>query len=217
MKIGLIITGLVVMAILPLVLAINRHIDSYSEQFIYTEIEEIPNAQVVIIPGARVLSGGRLSDILLDRAKTAVNLYRSGKVDKILISGDHGRKEYDEVNAVKDYLLENGIKGEDIFMDHAGFDTYDTLYRAAKIFEVNNAIIATQKFHLPRAVYIGRRLDIELYGLSADLQPYVMENYNLRREKLAKVKAFFNILLKSEPKFLGEKIPITGDGRLSWD
>ena len=139
------------------------------------------------------------------------------KVSKILVSGDHGTVEYDEVNTVKAYLLENGVQPENIFLDHAGFDTYDSIYRAKEIFEVESVVIVTQEFHLPRAVYIGNSLGIETHGYIADRQPYVAAIWNSFRESLARIKAFLNVTLNSKPKYLGEPIPITGDGTLSWD
>ena len=158
-----------------------------------------------------------MSGMFQDRVETAFDLYEEEKVEKILISGDHGRENYDEVNTAKDYLLDKGVKSEDIFLDHAGFDTYDSLYRAKKIFEVPSVIVVTQNFHLPRAIYIGKKLNLEIYGLSADRHSYVNIDYNKLREIFSKVKAFFDISFQAKPKFLGEKIPISGDSKKSWD
>jgi len=134
-----------------------------------------------------------------------------------LISGDHGTSEYDEVNTIKDYLIEHGIDGADIFTDHAGFDTYDSIYRAKDIFEVESMIIVTQEFHLPRAIYIANALNIENIGAVADKRDYRDKERNQMRESIARVKAFLNINLKAKPKFLGGKIPITGESSNSWD
>ncbi len=198
-------------------LSINFYITQSTKKHIYESAENVPSSEVAIILGARVYQNGSMSDILKDRILTALELYDSGKVKKILASGDHGRKEYDEVNTIKDFLLKNNVKPEDLFMDHAGFDTYDSLYRAKAIFKVESALIITQAFHLPRAVYIGRRLGIDAYGYKADRQPYLFINRYRQREKLANIKAFFNLLFNSKPKYLGDAIPISGDGRLSWD
>lgn len=179
-------------------------------------MEEINQAEVVIILGALVFDD-RLSHVVIDRADAAIELYNNQKVNKILVSGDHGRKNYDEVNAIKDYLLENGISSEDIFLDHAGFNTYDSMYRAQYIFEISSAVISTQKFHLPRALYIARKLGINAYGFPADKRIYDKETYNNIRESFARIKAWINVNLHSLPKFLGEKIPITGDSQESWD
>jgi SanA protein len=179
--------------------------------------EDVPNAQVALILGAKVYNDGRLSHMMQDRADSGLELYKAGKVQKILMSGDHGTKTYDEVNTVKDYLLERGVAPEDLFLDHAGFDTYDSLYRARDIFGVRSLVVVTQKFHLPRAVYIGRSLGLEVYGYAADKRPYQGMFWNETREVFARAKAFLAVSLGIKPKFLGEKIPIEGDSQLSRD
>lgn len=186
-----------------------------AEEFIVSP-DSVETYQTAIVLGAKV-NNDDPSDILEDRLLTGLELYQDGKVEKILVSGDNGQIEYNEVGAMRDYLLEKGVSGEDIFMDHAGFDTYDTMYRAKEIFKVEDAIIVTQNFHLPRAIYIARALDIDAVGVSADRQTYVYIDLYERREKLAQVKAFLNVIFHSKPKFLGDPIPITGDGVESWD
>lgn len=199
------------------VVIVNINILRISKGSFYLNIEDASKSQAALVLGAKV-NGDKLSDILADRAKTALELYQKGRVEKILVSGDHGSQDYDEVNAVKDFLLGEGVEGEDIFLDHAGFDTYDSLYRARDIFKVNSVVIVTQNFHLPRAVYIGKKLGIEkVSGVSADRQTYVNISYYKKREWLSRVKAFLNVTFHSKPKFLGEEIPIEGDGRGSWD
>ena len=192
---------------------INYQVINEGKKYIINDINLIPQADAVIILGAKVY-GNNLSDILLDRTNNAIDIYKTKKVKKILISGDHGTNEYDEVNAVKDYLLDNNIPSEDIFIDHAGFDTYDSMYRAQYIFEIDSAIISTQEFHLSRSIYIARNLGIEAYGFPADKRIY---NNNPIREFLARIKAVIDINFKSLPKFLGEKIPITQNSQDSWD
>jgi len=199
------------------VLAINFYINSQSKSYIFQDENNLSEAEVVLVLGARVSEQGIMSGMFQDRVETAFDLYDLGKVKKVLISGDHGRKNYDEVNTAKDYLLDKGVKSEDIFLDHAGFDTYDSLYRAREIFEVSSVIVVTQNFHLPRAVYIGRKLDLEIYGLSADKHLYANVDYNESREIFSKVKAFFDVSFHAKPKFLGEKISISGDSKKSWD
>ena len=199
------------------VLAINLYINSQSKTYVFQDTSDLPEAEVVLVLGARVYERGIMSGMFQDRVETALDLYEEEKVEKILISGDHGREDYDEVNTAKDYLLDKGVKSEDIFLDHAGFDTYDSLYRAREIFEVSSVIVVTQNFHLPRAVYIGRKLDLEIYGLSADKHLYANVDYNESREIFSKVKAFLDVSFHAKPKFLGEKIPISGDSKKSWD
>jgi len=174
-------------------------------------------ADAVMILGARVHPNGQLSDMLHDRTLTALEVYQAGQAKKILVSGDHGQVEYDEVNAIKDWLLAEGVPVADIFLDHAGFDTYDSMVRAKKIFGVNSLIISTQNFHLPRAVYLAQSQNLDAIGIIADRQQYALAGYNNRREALARVKAWLNVALNSSPKFLGDQIPISQDGQLSWD
>ena len=196
---------------------INLHINTKSSAYIFSDINKVPETQAALILGAKVISGERMSSMLKDRVITALELYEQGKVEKFLVSGDHGRKDYNEVNIIKEYLLEQGVPAEDIFLDHAGFDTYDSLFRAEYIFKVESLTAITQDFHLPRAVYLGRSLGINTYGFSADRQLYARVKYNESREKIAKVKGFLDILFHSKPKYLGEPIPITGDSKKSWD
>lgn len=155
--------------------------------------------------------------MLVDRVKTAVELYREKKVQKLLFTGDHGRLHYDEVNHMRRYAEALGVPREDIFLDHAGFDTYDSMYRARHIFQVESAVVVTQEFHLPRALYIARALGLNAVGVAADKYRYIgVEQYYLR-EIPARVKAFFNVSTGAKPRFLGEVIPITGDARATHD
>lgn len=197
--------------------AINLYITSAFDESIYEDISDVPKMQTALLLGAKVYSNGALSSIMSDRSLTAIDLYKNKKVQKILISGDHGTSKYDEVNTIKDFLLSNGIPKEDIFLDHAGFDTYDSIYRANAIFEVESLTIISQEFHLPRAVYIAHSLDIDAVGFVADRQEYLSQWQNYARESLARVKAFIDVSFWAKPKFLGETIPITGDSQLSWD
>lgn len=179
-----------------------------SKGYIFNTIVEAPNAEVALIPGAAIFPDGSLSSIFIDRADMAIALYKAGKVSKILVSGDNSTESHNEVNPVRLYLLDKGIPEADIFLDHAGFDTYSTMYRARDIFGVSSALIATQSFHLPRAVFIARRLGVEAYGVNADVGHMLFRNY--LREILANEKAVLNLILQRKPQYLGEKIPIMG-------
>jgi len=183
----------------------------------YRDVASLPEAQAVMILGASVYRSGQMSDVFRDRATVALAVYNAGKAEKILVSGDHSTGDYDEVNAAKKFLLEKGVPPEDIFVDYAGFDTYDSVYRAKYIFKVKSLIISTQDFHLPRALYLARGLGIEASGISADLRTYSWGMRNFFRENGARVKAFWELATNDKPKFLGDQIPITGDGRNSWD
>ena len=198
-------------------LGLNIYIKNVTEKSIFKNVDDIETSQVALVLGAKVFQNGRLSDMYYDRALSALELYQKGKVGRILVSGDHGRENYDEVNTVKQFFLDKEVAEEDIFLDHAGFDTYDSIYRAKEIFKVKSVVIVTQEFHLPRALFIAQRLDLEVQGLIADKQSYITIKYNKEREILANVKAFLNIIGHSKPKYLGKPIPILGDGRGSWD
>jgi len=171
-------------------------------------VADAPSAAVVIVPGASVLRSGQPSDMLADRLLTAVDLYRAGKAQKFLLSGDHGRTDYDEVEAMREYLLTQEIPDEDIVLDHAGFDTYDTMVRAHEIFQLDSALIVSQNYHLSRAIYIGQNVGLEVYGVSADRQNYLKIEYFKLRESLARVKAVLDVAFHAQPKYLGEPIPI---------
>lgn len=179
--------------------------------------KSIKNYPVGIVLGARVYSQEAVSGVYADRLQVAVDLYNNKKIAKILVSGDHGQIEYDEVNAGKKYLLDRGVLASDIFLDHAGFDTYDSIYRAKNIFNVQEALIITQKFHLPRALYFAKHLDIEALGCEADLNEYRNIEEMKKREVLARVKAWFSVVCGAKPKYLGIVYDISGDGRKTWD
>jgi SanA protein len=200
---------------LAVIFAINAGIYSTTKPYIKENMADLDEAQAALIPGAAIFSNGRLSPVFEARADGAIELYKKGLVSKILVSGDNSTVYHNEVNPVRDYLLRKGIPDEDIFLDHAGFDTYSTMYRARKIFQVKSVIISTQSFHLPRSVFLARSFGMKTQGYRADTAPSSFKNnvHNHIREVLADEKAFMNVLLKREPKFLGDQIPITEDGR----
>lgn len=180
-------------------------------------LDELSPADAVIILGARVYDSGAPSPILQNRLDHGYAVYEKGLVSKIIVSGDHGKVDYNEVKSMKQYLLKKGVKEEDIFMDHAGFDTYDSMYRARDIFCVKSLIICTQEYHTYRSIYIARRLGLEAQGYPA---PDIMsrKTYNNFRESLARVKAVLDVeILRREPKYLGDSIPISGSGLLTDD
>lgn len=179
-----------------------------SDPYIKETRQELPKAYTAIVLGAAILKNGTLSTIFKDRVDIAIDLYKEGYVETILVAGDDGTNNYNEVNPARDYLLIHGIPSEAIFLDHAGFDTYSSMYRARDIFLVKDAIVVTQSFHLPRAVFIARRLGIQAYGIPSDQHTYRFKN-NIR-ETLANVKALLNVMYNRKPKYLGEEIPITG-------
>lgn len=179
--------------------------------------KDVPPAYVVIVPGASVLRNGTPSDILADRLTVAASLYATGKAEKVLVSGDNGQEGYDEVNVMRRFLLDKDVAPEDIFLDHAGFDTYDTMYRARHVFGITDAIVVTQRYHLYRALFVASHLGINATGVSSDLQPYIKQPWFSARETLSRVKAVVDVLTGAKPGYLGDPIDIRGDGRVTWD
>jgi len=182
-------------------------------RYTFAGADDAPSTSAAIVLGASVVRGAP-SPVLAARADEAVALYQKGKVSKILVTGDNGALSHDEVTPVRKYLLASGVPARDIFLDHAGFDTYSSMYRARAVFGVRTATIVTQSFHMPRALFIARRLGIEAYGVAAgeggrDLYDYL-------REIPASWKALFDLALRRQPKYLGPAIPIEGDGEATW-
>jgi SanA protein len=198
-------------------LLINEYVLCTGQSYI-RQIDELPQAEAMIVLGASVYSNGKVSDILRDRLDTAYNLYASGKAKRIIVSGDHASDEYDEVNAMKNYLMKKGVPDAHIFMDHAGFNTYDSMYRAKAVFQAKDLIIVTQDYHLKRAIYVARAMGLEALGAASDKQAYRDIRKYEAREVLARVKDYFNVhLIKPKPAQLGEPIPLSTDGRLTND
>ena len=165
----------------------------------------------ILVLGAGIRNN-RPSPMLEDRLKTAIELYNKGLAPKILVSGDHQNYDYDEVNIMKNYLKENGIPSSDIFMDHAGISTYDSVYRTKKIFKANKVIIVTQKYHLYRSLYIAKSLNVTSIGVSASKREYYGQTKRDIREIAARIKDFFKCIIRPEPTYLGESISIKGNG-----
>lgn len=171
-------------------------------------------ADCILILGAGV-KDDKPKPMLRDRLLTGIELYKSGAAKKIIMSGDHGRADYDEVNVMRAFALEQGVRAEDIFLDHAGFSTYDSVYRAKNIFGAENIIIVSQKYHLYRALYISEKLDVKAAGVSADLNTYGGQLKRDIREIIARDKDFFKCIVKPEAEIMGDKIPLDGDGSIT--
>lgn len=170
------------------------------------------DADCILVLGAGVSEEGEPRLLLRDRLNTGVELYHMGVSERLLMSGDHGRVEYDEVNTMRLYAMKEHIPIEDIFMDHAGFSTYESMYRAKEIFAVDSVVIVTQRYHLYRAVYIARSLGLEAYGVACDPGEYHGQIWLDARELLARNKDFLYAAFKPEPTYLGPEIPVTGSG-----
>lgn len=177
----------------------------------------LTDVDCILILGCGVRSDGSPSTMLHDRLQRGVELYDLGAAPKLLMTGDHGQTHYDEVNTMKGFAVEAGIESTDIFMDHAGFSTYESMYRAKEIFRAEKIIIVTQEYHLYRALYIAQSLGLEAYGVAADYRTYSGQTARDVREVLARVKDFATSLLQPKPTYLGKAIPIWGDGNLTND
>ena len=182
-----------------------------------TDINKIDKEYKVILVLGAGLRNGKPSPVLKDRLDTAYEVYLNNPAAKVIVSGDHGTKTYDEVNVMKSYLIDKGIASENIFMDHAGFSTYDSIYRAKDIFLSDKIIIVTQEFHLYRSLYIAKKLNIDAIGISATLRHYSGEIKFELREILARNKDFVKTNFKPEPKYLGDTISVFGDGNITND
>ena len=214
----IIITFIVILAAGLFVLGINLYVKNSTKNKIMSQekLAKLEDVDCIIVLGAGVW-GDKPSPMLEARLLQGIELYDKGVSGKIIMTGDHGRKEYDEVNLMKEFAIDKGIPSEDIFMDHAGFSTYDSMYRAKKIFKVNKAIIVSQKYHLYRALHIAKSLGIEAYGIGADPRRYAGETKREIREILARNKDFVMCIFKPEPTYLGEAIPVSGDGDVTND
>lgn len=200
------------------VFGLNAYIKSSTADRILTveEAAELEKIDCVLVLGCGV-HGDTPSHMLEDRLLKALEIYNTCVTEKLLMTGDHGRQNYDEVNVMKEFAKDRGVDSSDIFMDHAGFSTYDSMFRADYIFGCKKIIIVTQKYHLYRALHIAEKLGIEAYGVNSDQRTYGKYFYREIREILARDKDFFKCIIKSKPMYLGEKIPITGDGNLTND
>ena len=209
---------IVVIILIIIIFAINFYVKTSTEKQIITNknSSNLKDIDCIIVLGAGIW-GDKPSPMLEDRLLEAISLYENGVSQKIIMSGDHGRKEYDEVNTMKNFAIEKGVPSEDIFMDHAGFSSYDSVYRAKEIFKAEKVIIVTQKYHLYRALYIANQLGIEAYGVGADPRKYVGATYREFREILARNKDCIKCIFKPSPKYLGDSIPVSGNGDLTND
>lgn len=198
--------------------AISSYVKASMEKYLVSDIEaKEMDADCILVLGAGLKADGTPNHMLQDRLDKGIELYKAGAAPKLLLSGDNGQEEYDEVNAMKKYVLEAGIPSEDIFLDHAGFSTYESMYRAYDIFLVKKVIIITQRYHQYRALYTARGLGIEGYGVVSEPRSYEGQTYREVREILARNKDFLKMIIKPEPTYLGEAIPISGSGLASHD
>jgi SanA protein len=199
--------GLMVIMVIPVAMR------AVSQTYMFDKPEDAPHTQAALVLGASV-SRGKPSPVLEERAHAAVALYMMGKVSKILVTGDNGALTHDEVTPVRKYLLDAGVAPGDIFLDHAGFDTYSSMYRARDVFLADSLTIVTQDFHLPRSIFVARRLGIEAYGVVPERGQG--DVYDYLREVPASVKALLDLVSARMPKYLGDAFPLDGDGSVTW-
>ena len=195
-----------------LCLGVNWYVKGTASKYVLTEADAaLLDADCILVLGAGV-RGESPSPMLEDRLLEGEALWKAGAAPKIIVSGDHGRTDYDEVNVMKRFMMADGIPSSDIFMDHAGFSTYESMYRARDIFQAKKVIIVTQGYHLYRAIYIARQLGLEAYGVASDPRAYSGQMVRDAREMLARIKDFGKCIFKPDPTYLGEAIPVSGDG-----
>ena len=218
MKKTLIIIGIIFICILVIIFIVDFFVKFSAENRIINEesLSNLNEIDCILVLGAGIW-GDKPSPMLEDRLLEAISLYEKGVAPKIIMSGDHSRVDYDEVNLMKKFAIDRGIPSSDIFMDHAGFSSYESLYRAKEIFGVKKVVIVTQKYHLYRSLYIANQLGIDAYGVGADPRKYQGQFFREAREVLARNKDFIKCIFKPEPTFLGDKIPITGNGDVTND
>lgn len=196
------------------VFSVNAYVKNVGEKRIITpdKASQLDDFDCIIVLGCFVETDGTPCDMLRDRLDRGIELYKNGAAPKIIMSGDHGTVEYDEVNAMKQYAIDSGVPSSDVFMDHAGFSTYESVYRAKEVFAADKIIIVTQEYHLTRALYIAEKLGLEAYGVASDQHTYSGQTSRDLREILARNKDFATSIFKPEPTYLGEVIPVSGNG-----
>ncbi len=207
-----------IVVVIIIILAINFYVKIITRKQIKSEEEakQVNDVDCILVLGAGIW-GNKPSHMLEDRLLQSISLYEKNVSKKIIMSGDHSKENYDEVNIMKQFAINKGVPSEDIFMDHAGLSSYDSLYRAKEIFGAKKLIIVTQKYHLYRALYIAKQLDIEAYGVCANPREYAGQNYREFREIIARDKDFVKCIFKPKPTFLGDKISLLDSGDVTND
>ena len=211
-KILIVLLSLILLIII-MTLVINRHIINVTKNYIISDEKASDNNyDCVVVLGASVLPNGSPSKMLEDRLEKGLILYFNNASNKLLMSGDHSRDDYDEVTVMKNYAIKNGALSSDIFMDHAGISTYDSIYRLKNVYKVNKIVIVSQEYHLYRAIYIARKLGLDAYGVKAEDKAYSGQLYRDIREILARVKDYFKVKIEPSSKYTEEFIPVIGNG-----
>lgn len=207
------------LAVVIMITGINIYVrQSVKDRIISAdEAEELGDVDCIIVLGASVRNGDTPSPMLEDRLNRGIELYFAGCSPKLLMSGDHGGMYYDEVNVMKNFAMSKGVPSSDIFMDHAGFSTYESMYRAKKIFGAKRVIIVTQEYHLVRALYIADKLGLDAYGVPTEDMGYSGQSARNIREVLAVTKDFFQVIFKPEATIMGSPVSLDGNGDVTND
>jgi SanA protein len=203
--------AVVILALLPL--ALRALVTWRFADQTYTQVDETPPQPAAIVFGAGYWPSGRLSDALADRMETAIDLHNAGKVSKLLLTGDNRVANYNEPATMEAYAQERGVPREDLVLDYAGRRTYDSCYRAGVIFGVERAVLVTQAFHLPRALYTCDRLGLEVVGVEADRREYIRSAWYQLRELFALTRAWFDLNVFKPVPVLGDPVPVDWDIR----
>lgn len=215
-KLFIIVLTLVVFGVSSVAILNGIVMLSAKRHFVTMEQAALGGYDCILVLGCGV-RGDSPTVMLRERLDAGIALYEAGASDKILMSGDHGQESYDEVNVMKAYAMEHGVPSEDIFMDHAGFSTYESMYRARDIFCADRILIVTQGYHLYRAVFAARALDLDAEGFVVESTVRYGQAYRQVREIAARCKECFTALFQPEPTYLGDAIPVSGDGNLTND
>lgn len=190
-----------------LLIGLNVYVSASTRKESFDNLISVPSERVALVFGAGIRADGGLTRVLADRVEAAIALYQAGRVQKLLFSGDNSSSNYDEVSAMRRYAIERGVRAEDITLDYAGFSTYESCYRAQAIFEVREAVLITQRYHLPRALYTCQHLGIEAVGYGVEdwgVYPDIVMSRFVVRESLATVKALWQLhITHPQPTFLG--------------
>ena len=203
------ITSTFVVLISVLMFVSNQVITSSTKGFIKTNTNDLPNCKTALLLGtSKLLKNGHSNQYFYNRIIATVDLFKSGKIKFIIISGDNSQSNYNEPLDMKNALIKNGIPDSLIYLDYAGFRTFDSVIRAKEIFGQSSFIIISQEFHNQRAIYIARHYGIEAYGFNAkDVNAYMGFKTKLR-ELFARVKVFIDFIIGEKPKFMGERIQV---------
>lgn len=219
---GLWILGILILTGVLSVAGLNLWVTQSAAPAIHSSLESRETYKLDSLPDCIIILGAGLrgdepSPMLKDRLDKGIEWYKNGAAPKILMSGDHGQTGYNEVQVMKQYAIDAGVPSQDIFMDHAGFSTYESMIRARDIFGVKQPLIVTQKYHIYRAVFIGKKLGLNCIGIPTDAFSYGGQFYRNIREYIARCKDVFTVSLGTEPTYGGEEIPISGDGDMTND